>query len=163
MSHHTTINDYNVVIINHIIRQVPGQTPLQPTATDKDVEKALKIAFLAQWPTSHPGVTLPGGHIAFGYFGPFSELQQGQVPPSVEAVVKQDFKNWEVPTDGGVVEQICRTITTNLFSTGGQAGQFTGTTPSGPNVDIDWLCLAGLGSTTDIVYVFAAATHVDIG
>lgn len=161
MAQKTNIN-ININVANHVVR-VAGGKPLTPSATDQDVEHTLKQALLAAWPSVHPNQILPTGNISFGYFGPFDHAQAGTPPPSAVAQITQDCENWQVPTDTGAPEQIVNTITTNLVATGGQAGQFAGTTPSGPNVDIDWLCYAGLGNATDVVYVFAAMANVNIG
>ena len=149
--------------INQIGQKTAGWKPLSPSATDKTFEKALKEALTTQWPNVFPHKTLPAGQTAFGYCGPYSKAEAHELPPSVVNQIKQDFKNWEIPVDTKVATQIAQTIVTDLVATGGQAILSDGKTASGPNVEIYWLVLAGLGNTTDVVYTFAGISVVDIG
>lgn len=173
MSHSSTVTIINTTAYinnaNLILREADAK-PLdpisEPTDAERAVEAALKAALLAAWPKAHPGTTLPDGQTAFGYFGPLSNAVQGQAPPSVIAQVNQNFANWQVPTDNKVAEQIAKTITTNLVATGGQAGEFVGSTPEGPNLNVLWLCYAGqagTGANDNVTYVFGALSQINVG
>ena len=155
----------NITNANYLVNKAGGKPldPTSPTSIDKQMEKALKDALTENFGTYHPGQTLPLQNSGFGYFGPFSNARQGEVPQAVKNQILQDFTNWQIDTDTDVAEQIGKTITTNLVAQGGQAGAFSGVTADGPNASISWLCYAGLGNTEDIVYVFGAVESVDIG
>ena len=175
MSHsgNVTINNTITYINNaNFILRAAGAKALgpitDPSAAEQAVEKALKSALIAAWPKAHAGTTLPSGQTAFGYFGPFNHAKQGVAPPSVIMQINQQFQNWQIPTGNAVAVQIAKTITTNLVASGGQAGEYVGSTPEGPNFNVLWLCFAGTtGAATDdndsITYVFAAMGQVDIG
>lgn len=149
--------------INQIGQKTAGWKPLSPSATDKTFEKALKEALTTQWPNVFPHKTLPAGQISFGYFGPYSQAKHQELPSCVVDQIKIDFTGWEIPVDTKVATQIAQTIVTNLVANGGQAILLDGKTASGPNVEIYWLVLAGLGNSTDVVYTFAGISVVDIG
>jgi hypothetical protein len=162
MSRVTQITNINVSQINILGSQTPGWVNLTPDQADKDLEKALVNAFAAKWLAAYPSVLLPGGNQEFGYMGPYSALQGNTIPPCVVQQITTDFSNWNICTESGVAQKITQTIIANLVSSGGQAMAMSGQTFCGPNTKILWLVLAGLGNTTDVVYVFGGVEQVDI-
>ena len=168
MSHSTSINQTNVNIYvkqTNMIGAIVGMDQLAPPGTvsqaAQDFEKAVMPKFLDHWNSVHPSTNLPSGNIDFGYMGPWSELQPGQVPICVRQQINLDLGNWGLPTAAGAAKRMAQTITQAVYNHGGQAAIAAGTTQAGANQSIDWMVLSGQIYITQeelgVCYLFAAA------